>query len=264
MQTIRVLIGIICGIHSLCVAFADDAKPPRDVRPIAWGDIVNGLQLGIAPPVGTNGVIQPLFDGESVQADVFCRNAGDTAVRVLASVHTCLLGKGGNNALLASGIMLAPEDGGKPITVTYQGWNHLSLLDTRRKKGERPQKTLNSSFGGKTDIKLSEEDARRMTTVLEPGQTGSVVRVRFTPDKKPRSWWWLADESDTLPPGTYRVTAFFTADLEASEWKGTVESGSLELEVPPGGSPAQGNAGTGDELEQKAETPHSGRHGGRR
>ena len=141
MKAIRLPIGIICGVHFLCVAFADNATPPRDVRPIAWGEVVNGLQLGIAPPVGTNGVIQPLFDGESVQADVFCRNAGDTAVRVLASVHTCLLGQGGNNALLASGIMLAPEGGGKPVKVTYQGWNHLSLLDTRREKGKQPQDT---------------------------------------------------------------------------------------------------------------------------
>jgi hypothetical protein len=135
--------------------------------------------------------------------------------------------------LLASGLILTPKNGGTSLSVTYQGWNHLALMDTRRKKGEQPQHSLNKSFGGKTEIHLSEEDAHRMMTVLAPGATGRVVRVNFTPNKKPRSWWWLKNESDTLASGTYHVAAFFTVDQELSDWKGTLKSGALEVEIAP-------------------------------
>ena len=107
----------------------------------------------------------------------------------------------------------------------------MSLLDTRRKKGEQPQQSLNKSFGGTTDIQLSKEDATRRTTSLEPGATGEVAYVEFTPNKKPRSWWWLKNESDTLASGTYSMTAFLTVDQEQSEWKGTLKSGALGVEI---------------------------------
>ena len=129
-------------------ASAEDAKAARDANSIVWGDAVNGLKLGISPPVGTNGVTEPIFDGKSLRVDVFCRNVSASPVRILASVHDCLQGKGGDNALLASGVVLTPKNGGKPVTVTYQGWNHLALLDKRRKNGEEPQQTLNRSMGG--------------------------------------------------------------------------------------------------------------------
>ena len=152
-------------------------------------------------------------------------------MRLVASVHTCLLGKGGNNALLASELTLTPKDGGQAISVTYQGWNHLSLLDKRQSKDTRPQETLNDSLGGKTDIQLSEEDAKRMTTVLAPGETGRVTDIYFEPWKKPRSWWWLKRDTDTVTAGTYRVTATFKVDQELSAWKGEVTSPALEVEI---------------------------------
>jgi len=208
---------------------------------IRWGTPVNGLQLGIAPPVSKNGDTEVLFDGNALRVRVFCRNAGDAPVRLLASVHTCLLGEGGNNALLASELTLAPKDGGKTISVTYQGWNHLSLLDKRRSKGKGPQETLNDSLGGKADIQLSEEDAKRMTTVLAPGETGRETDIHFEPWKKPWSWWWLKCHTDTVTAGTYRVTATFKVDQELSEWKGEVASPALEVEIgqPAGSQPEQ-------------------------
>lgn len=198
---------------------------------IHWGTPVNGLQLGIAPPVTENGDPEPIFDGNALRVRVFCRNAGDVPVRLLASVHLCLLGEGGRNALLASELVLTPKDGGQSISITYQGWNHLSLLDKRRPKGQQPQETLNASFGGTADIQLSEEDAKRMTTVLAPGETGPATNIHFEPWKKPRSWWWFKRDTDTVTAGTYRVTATFKVDQELSEWNGEVTSQALEVEI---------------------------------
>ena len=223
-----ILIGVTSG-------YADDSQNLTQADPIVWGEVVNGLQLGISPPVGTNGIPDTVFDGDSLRARVFCRNVGDSPVRLLASVHTCLLGKGGNNALLVSEVELTPKDGGQAISVTYQGWNHLSLLDKRRSDKEQPQETLNKSFGGKTDIQLKPEDAKRMTTVLAPGESGPMAQVSFTPGKKPRSWWYLKDDSATVPVGVYHITAVLKVDHELSEWKGVVKSGALEVEFRPEG-----------------------------
>jgi hypothetical protein len=221
--------SVLIVLALAATTYAEDRQSSQNSNSIAWGDVVNGLQLGIAPPVGTNGIAEVIFDGENLRAHVFCRNTSEAPVRLLASVHTCLLG--GDNPLFASGVTLTPKDGGNSITVTYRGWNHLALLDKRRKKGQQPQSTLNDSFGGKADIELSEEDAKRMTTVLAPSATGRVVRVQFAPNKTPRSWWWLKNESDTLASGTYSVTAFLTVDQEQSDWKGTLKSGALEVQI---------------------------------
>ncbi len=231
MITATKLMSVLVVFAFAAATDAEDKQDNANEPPIVWGEVVNGLQLGIAPPVGTNGVMHAMFDGENLCARVFCRNTGKTPIRLLASVHTCLLGKGGNNALLASGIILTPKNGGTPLAVTYQGWNHLALLDKRRENVEPPQQTLNKSLGGKTDIELTKEDADRMTTVLEPGETGRVVQVHFAPNKKPRSWWWLENDSVSLISGTYHVTGFFAVDHQFSDWKGTIKSESLEVEI---------------------------------
>jgi hypothetical protein len=205
------------------------APPPDDK--IVWGQVKGGLQLGIAPPMSADGVPEATFDSGTLSVRVYCRNTGKTPVRLLASVHTCLLGEGGKNALLVSELILTPAHGGEPVSVTYQGWNHLSLLDKRRTKDEQPQQTLNKSFGGKAVIQLSPEDAKQRTTVLAPGTTGPVADVEFAPWQQPRSWWWLKKEADTMTPGTYQVTAVLNVDHELSEWKGTLRSGSLQVEV---------------------------------
>jgi hypothetical protein len=99
-------------------ALGKAARAPIASETIRWGTPVNGLQLGIAPPVNKEGDPEATFDGNALRARVFCRNAGEASVRLLASVHTCLLGGGGNNALLASEVTLAPKDGGKAMIQT--------------------------------------------------------------------------------------------------------------------------------------------------
>ena len=192
------------------------------------GRPVNGLQLGLSPQDGTNATGQAVFDGKSVYLQVHLRNAGKSPVRLLASVHTCLLGEGGSNALLVSRLMLKPRAGGEPFAFVYRGWNHLSLLDKRRPKSEGPQQTLGRSFG-KTDIQLTPDDAKRMSTVLAPGET-RITNVKFTPNDT--ASWWELEKPATLPPGIYGVTAVLTVGQELSEWKGELTSAPLAVKIP--------------------------------
>jgi hypothetical protein len=139
------------------------------------------------------------------------------------------LGKDGSNALLVSRLVLKPKAGGDPFSIVYKAWNHLSLLDKRRPKSEQPQQTLNGSYG-KTDIQLNPDDAKRMTTVLAPGET-CVVHVAFTL-RENESYSWQLEKSKSVPPGTFEVTAFLKVDQEMSEWKGELTSGPIEVTFP--------------------------------
>lgn len=165
-------------LFGVTAAYSHDHGSDAATATIAWGDTVKGLQLGLAPQAGTNARATAVSDGSSVLVQVSLRNTDKSPVRLLASVHTCLLGEGGANALLVSRFMLKPKAGGDPFSIVYKAWNHLNLLDKRRPKSEQPQQTLNGSYG-KTDIQLNPDDAKRMTTVLSPGET-RVAHVAFT------------------------------------------------------------------------------------
>jgi hypothetical protein len=125
--------------------------------------------------------------------------------------------------------VLKPKAGGDPFFIVYKAWNHLSLLDKRRSKSEQPQQTLNGSYG-KTDIQLNPDDAKRMTTVLAPGET-RVAHVAFTL-RKNESYSWQLEKSESVPPGTYEVTAVLKVDQELSEWKGELTSGPIQVTFP--------------------------------
>jgi acetyl esterase len=195
---------------------------------IAWGRHVGGLQLGLSPQDGGNTTDRAVSDGKSVYLQVVLRNVGKSPVRLLASTHTCLLGEGGANALLVSRLVLKPKAGGGPFVLVYKGWNHLCLLDKRRPKSEQPQQTLNRSCD-KTDIQLTPDDAKRMSTVLAPGET-RISHVQFTPNDTASSWH--LEKSATLPTGIFEVTAVLTVGQELSEWKGELTSAPLEVKIP--------------------------------
>jgi hypothetical protein len=124
--------------------------------------------------------------------------------------------------------VLEPKAGGDSFALVYKGWNHLSLLDKRRPKSEQPQQTLNRSCG-KTDIQLTPDDARRMSTVLAPGET-RISHVQFTPNDT--ASWWQLEKSAVLPAGIYEVTAVLTVEQELSEWQGELTSAPLEVKIP--------------------------------
>ena len=217
---------LLCGVAA---TYAQDRRGDAATATIAWGDTVKGLQLGLAPQAGTKALAATVSDGATVLVQVSLRNTGKSPVRLLASVHTCLQGEGGSNALLVSRFVLKPKAGGGPFIVAYKGWNHLSLLDKRRSKSEQPQQTLNGSFGN-TDIQLNPDDARRMTTVLAPGET-RVTEIAFNLRENNSSWWQL-ERATLVPTGTYKMTAVLKVDQELSEWKGELTSGRVEVRFP--------------------------------
>ena len=228
----RIAMGSVTVALLLCggtAIYSQDHRGDAATATMAWGDTVKGLQLGLARQAGTNALAATVSDGSHVLVQVSLRNTGKSPVRLLASVHTCLLGEGGANALLVSRFVLKPKAGGGPFIVAYKGWNHLSLLDKRRSKSEQPQQTLNDSFG-KTDIQLNPDDARRMTTVLAPGET-RVTQIAATLRENKSSWWQL-ERSTFVPTGTYEVTAVLNVDQELSEWTGELKSGPVEFNVP--------------------------------
>lgn len=207
---------------------AQDRSRDAETAKVAWGETVNGLQLGLAPPVATNALAPAVADRANVIVQVFLRNTSKSPIPLLASVHTCLLGEGGANGLLVSRLVLKPKAAGDPLIVAYQGWNHLSLLDQRRLKSEQPQQTLNRSFGN-ADVQLSPADASRMTTVLLPGETRA-TQIAFSLSQNNSTRWQL-DEATSAPPGTYEVTAVLTVAQELSKWKGELTSGPVEISV---------------------------------
>jgi hypothetical protein len=216
---------LLCG---LTATYSQDRRGEVSTATIAWGDAVNGLQLGIASNAETKAFAASVFDASKVSVQVSLRNIGTSPVRLLASVHTCLLGEGGANALLVSKVVLKPKAGGDAFAIIYKGWNHLSLLDNRRPKSEQPQQTLNDSFG-RTDIQLDPDTARRMTTVIAPGET-RVTKIAFDLHDRKASWWQL-EGSTRVPTGTYEMKAVLKVDQELSEWKGELASGRVEIQL---------------------------------
>lgn len=224
----QVLAFALTFVSLLPMAVRSGRAEPATNEVIAWGTPVKDLQLGMVldGPAKTG---TATADSKSVYLHVSVRNVGKSTIRFLASIHTCLLGEGGSNALVVSKIVFKPRAGGDSVTLVYQGWNHLSLLDKRRPKSEQPQQTLDQSFG-KTDVQLTPETAKRMSSSLTPGES-RIVTVGFTPNAVGSEWG--PEKPGTLQPGTYDVTAVFTVDQEFSDWKGELRSAALQVSIPP-------------------------------
>lgn len=177
---------------------------------IVWGEVVNGLQLGISPPAGIDGVAVALFDGATLHVNVQVRNTGKSPVRFLASTFGCAA-MGSGAAIPVTKLILTPTGGGEPLSITYQGLNHV---------GDKDQ--------------LDAEDIKYYSTVLAPGQSLTFpYPVNFTPGEERATSWQRTGESNLVPEGKYKLTAVFIVDRKGSKWKGELASGALEVEIKP-------------------------------
>ena len=108
---------LLFGVTS---AYSEEAKDGNAVDRIVWGEVVNGLQLGISPPLKLSethefaGFDGPMFDGGTLHVTVHLRNAGESPVRLLPSVWDCLA-MGDDGAIPVSRLTLTPEEGGKSL-----------------------------------------------------------------------------------------------------------------------------------------------------
>ena len=189
------------------IVFQAQAKPAND-ESIIWGDAVNGLQMGVSPRAGEKGAPMALFDGKTLQFNVQLRNAGKTPVRIVPNTFGCAaVGCGG--AIPVTKFILTPSKGGEPLSITYQGLNHVS--DQRH---------------------LDAGDVEYFATVIEPGQAlHSPYPVEFTPGEGRKTSWQRTGGSNLVPDGKYQVKAVLGVDRKESEWKGELASGSLEVEI---------------------------------
>jgi len=187
--------------------FQAQAEPVNDAS-IIWGDAVNGLQMGISPRSDAKGAPMALFDGKILQFNVQLRNAGKAPVRIIPNAFGCAaVGCGG--AIPVTKFTLMPSKGGEPVSVTYQGLNHVS-----------DRKPLNAG------------DVRYFATVIEPGKAMHFpYPVEFIPGESRETSWRRAGESNLIPEGKYQLKAGLVVDRKESEWKGEVTSGSLEVEI---------------------------------
>ena len=197
-------------LSSLIAVCSEDKTDPTPADRIVWGKVFDGLQLGIFPDAGTDGLATKLFDGKSLQLNVQVRNAGKSAVRFLPSTFGCAA-LGPDGAIPVTKLILTPSGGGEPISITYQGHNHLS--DTKP---------------------LDEDDLDYFTTELASGDALRFpYHLEFTPGEDRSSTWQRVGKSNIVPEGKYQLKAVFAVDQTFSQWKGELTSGSLEVNFQP-------------------------------
>ena len=216
---------------------AEETKTGIDTDGIAWGKAINGLQLGISPPVKLSethefdGFEEPVIERDTLQFTVHLRNVGSSDVRFLPTVWDCLA-MGDAGAVLVSKLVLTPESGSESLTVTYQGWNHLRLLDKRRPEAASWQETLRKS-SPVDNVQLDAKEANDRQIELAAGDAAWPEWVRVSTARDRSTRWRLTEESSQIDPGKYRVTAMLIVDQDASDWKGKLTSGILNVEILP-------------------------------
>lgn len=77
---------------------------------MVWGGVVNGLQLGISPPAGTNGVAAAVCDGSTLQVRVHWRNTGNSQHGPL-DARTFLEDGRTSGSLCSNKVMVIGSDG---------------------------------------------------------------------------------------------------------------------------------------------------------
>jgi len=222
-----VMLGLVAGARG-----EEKQAPPASDR-VVWGQPVKGLQLGIELPAAEKKA-EASDNASGWTVHIHLRNVGETPARLLPTVHRCVaMGPGGAAAMLVSQFNMTPVDDRKVMMLTYEGANHLRLLDVRRDKSQSWQKAVANDTSDPTDIQLSDEDVAYMSLALKPGEHARVRAVTCSPsDDNPPCPWRVNGEPDIVPAGKYQLAAVLKIDHKQSAWKGTLKSGSVIVEMP--------------------------------
>ena len=216
---------------------SEDAKNESKTDGIAWGKVINGLQLGISPPVKLDeshefdGFEEPVIERDTLQVTVHLRNAGTSDVRFLPTVWDCLA-LGDDGAIPVSKIILTPESGGDSLTIIYKGMNHLERLrDKRAREPDSSEETPSKNISGAKVLELTAKRENARQIKLAAGDALWPEWVKVNPKTENNTQWRLAKGSNRIPPGKYCVTAVLIVDQKVSEWKGKLTSGNLDIEI---------------------------------
>jgi hypothetical protein len=238
--SVKIAFLFICVLLSaVTVVHAKDTPNRSDDNGIVWGEVINGLQLGISPPVKMSETFEidgfegPILEKGSLNVTIHLRNVGSSNKRFLPSVWDCLA-MGDAGAVLASKLTLTPEQGDDSLTVSYRGNNHLRLLEKSDRKSDRLSKAPRDNAKGASGFQVDLAMGREHQIELAAGDTvwPEWVKISLNDDDK-NALWQLNEKSSELRPGKYRIQAALVIDQQASEWKGMLTSGSLDVEVPP-------------------------------
>ena len=217
---------------------SEDAKNESKTDGIAWGKVINGLQLGISPPVKLDeshefdGFEEPVIERDTLQVTVHLRNAGTSDVRFLPTVWDCLA-LGDDGAIPVSKIILTPESGGDSLTIIYKGMNHLERLrDKRAREPDSSEETPSKNISGAKVLELTAKRENARQIKLAAGDALWPEWVKVNPKTENNTQWRLAKEPGRIPPGKYCVTAVLIVNQKVSEWKGRLMSGNLDIEIP--------------------------------
>lgn len=227
MKQIATMIGTLALLCSAAAAGAEEKQKTADDT-IVWGKAV-GLQLGISPPMKAKWKQEAMYEGGNLHVEVYLRNTGKQPIRLLPSIHQCVA-VGPNAALYATRLHLLPAQGGRPLTVTYQGHNHLRLLDKRHSSARPTSERFEEHRVRTSDIELTAEQADYLMTELAPGKTSRATNVTFSlkPDSKLS---WRLTGQHAVPAETYHLVAVLVLDQKRSPWQGTLTSGPLDIKI---------------------------------
>ena len=101
---------------STVAAYGQEERKSSTADSIVWGEVVNGLRLGISPPFESSEGEAVTFDGTTLRVDVHLRNASQSPVSLFPSVYQCLA-FGPHGASLVSHLSLQPNQDGAPLTL---------------------------------------------------------------------------------------------------------------------------------------------------
>ncbi len=232
---------IFAAIYALfctaAIACSEEAIEKNEADGITWGAVTDGLQLGISPPAKMTktdeieGFDNAISKSGTLNVTVHLRNTGSQDMQLLPSIWDCLA-LGDDGAVLASKILLTPEEGDQPVVVTYQSTNHLRILDKARPESDLSQNTLRESGRELVNFQVDAEEGKRRQIKLAAGEAAWPEAVNVALRDGNNAPWRLQEKSDRLRPGKYRITAVLVVDQQASDWKGTLTSGSLNIEIP--------------------------------
>jgi hypothetical protein len=205
---VTVIITALLLLPNALAVYAEDRQTPSPIASIAWGKVVDGLQLGIFPGAATGDLKPTMFDGNSLCVNVQLRNTGKVPIRFFPSTFGCAA-VGSEGRIPVTKLVLTPIDIEEPILITYQGHNHVSETD-----------------------EFDADDLEYYTTELAPGESLTLpYLVKFTPGNERATDWQRTGNSNLIPDGKYRLKAVLVVDRKVSQWKGELTSGLLEVEL---------------------------------
>lgn len=196
---------------------------------IAWGKVVDGLQLGLSPLIISEARTLPTFDGEHVIAQVHLRNVSNQTIRVFPSVYTCLA-MGSAGACLTTHLQLSPIEGGETHVVVYQGLNHLRLTNIHPSEKNSSDITARKQNITGKEPRPVVDTVNHLSILLDP-ETSATDTISYSPWSDTFQNWGPQKDTPPLTPRLYEVSVQLVIGQKHSDWHGRLSTGKLLIDL---------------------------------